>query len=402
MSSSGWKIDHYGSGADHRSSVPPVARRSICECAADIFGTSTEVRQSAAGDVARNAESVVDDLDGEVVVDLDVDSQRGGVGMPGGVANSFSHNRFRMIGQAGIDNRQRADELDPGAQLRAGELANSLVQPLPQPRCARFGTVQVEDRGADLLDDFLQIVHAVRETSLHFGRPRPRDRALQRQPDREEPLDDVVVKVARDPVTVGQDVEFAHPTLRSGELPGQRGLVGERSHHLELFGAERVFAFVPDATTTPATVSPARRGSTSAGPVPVPTPTPTLSYLRGVPSRRPGQPAIRATEIGASTPEAVTAPAVATTHKFDDVGGRQTDVGRNGHHVASAPVNFSASSATSRNMVAGSAPDSISVAMSRVASIHDCRARTARRGARCRSRYRPLPRALRPVFRRLR
>ena len=75
---------------------------------------------------------------------------------------------------------------------------------------------------------------------LHFGRSCTRDRALQRQSDGEEPLDDVVVQVARDPVTVGQNVEFAHPTLRRGELPGQRRLVGEGGHHVELFDAERV------------------------------------------------------------------------------------------------------------------------------------------------------------------
>ena len=37
---------------------------------------------------------------GEVVFDLDVDGQRGGVGMSNGVADSFSHNGFRVIGQA--------------------------------------------------------------------------------------------------------------------------------------------------------------------------------------------------------------------------------------------------------------------------------------------------------------
>ncbi|CNH78153.1 Uncharacterised protein [Mycobacterium tuberculosis] len=42
--------------------------------------------------------------------------------------------------------------------------------------------------------------------------------------------------------------------------------------------------------------------------------------------------------------------------------------------AASAPVSFSASSATRRNTVAGSAPDNNSVAMSRVDSIHACRA----------------------------
>ena len=56
--------------------------------------------------------------------------------------------------------------------------------------------------------------------------------SLQREPDREQPLDDVVVQVSRDPVPVGQYIEFTHPALRRGQLPGKRRLVGERGHHL--------------------------------------------------------------------------------------------------------------------------------------------------------------------------
>ncbi len=130
--------------------------------------------------------------------------------------------------------------------LGAGELGNGLVHPLPQPRRARFGAVQVEDRGADLLDDFLQIVHTAESRCCTSVRSRARDRSLQRQPDSEEPLDDVVVQVSRDPITVGQNVQFAHPALRRGELPGQRRLVGECGHHLELFDTERVCTFMPE------------------------------------------------------------------------------------------------------------------------------------------------------------
>jgi len=57
--------------------------------------------------------------------------------------------------------------------------------------------------------------------------------ALQGKSDGEEPLDDVVVEVPRDPVAVRQDVELAHPALRAGQLPGQRGLVSKGGHHVE-------------------------------------------------------------------------------------------------------------------------------------------------------------------------
>ena len=41
------------------------------------------------------------------------------------------------------------------------------------------------------------------------------------------------MEVPRDPVAVRQDVELAHPTLRAGQLPGQRGLVSKGGHNVE-------------------------------------------------------------------------------------------------------------------------------------------------------------------------
>ena len=129
------------------------------------------------------------------------------------------------------------------------------------------------------------------------------------------------------------------------------------------------------ATTTPATVSLARRGSTSAGPAPVPTPEVDVVELYAeCRPRRPARPALR-DRNRASPTESGTAPAVAATTSSTTSDGRHVTSDGTATSVASAPVNFSASSAMSRNTVAGSAPDNISVAMSRVASIHDCRAR---------------------------
>lgn len=78
--------------------------------------------------------------------------------MPNGVANGFSHNRFRVTGQSAIDNRQRADKLDCGAQLGAGELGAMASSSRVTPDAA-----QVEGRRADLLNDVLQIVYAARK-----------------------------------------------------------------------------------------------------------------------------------------------------------------------------------------------------------------------------------------------
>ena len=46
------------------------------------------------------------------------------------------------------------------------------------------------------------------------------------------------MQVAGDPFAVGDHVEFAHPVLRAGQLPGQGGLIGESRHHLQLFVGE--------------------------------------------------------------------------------------------------------------------------------------------------------------------
>ncbi len=48
------------------------------------------------------------------------------------------------------------------------------------------------------------------------------------------------MQVASDAVTVGQDAELTHLALRAGQLPSQSGLIGERSHHVELFVVERL------------------------------------------------------------------------------------------------------------------------------------------------------------------
>ena len=56
-----------------------------------------------------------------------------------------------------------------GAQIGASELRDGFVESLPQAGRARGRALQIEDRGSDLLDDFLKIVHALGKPLLHFG-----------------------------------------------------------------------------------------------------------------------------------------------------------------------------------------------------------------------------------------
>ena len=80
---------------------------------------------------------------------------------------------------------------------------------------------------------------------LHFGCACPWNRSLKRESDGEQALDDVIVQVARDAVTVGQDAELAHLALGAGQLPSQSGLIGECGHHVELFVVEWLRADSP-------------------------------------------------------------------------------------------------------------------------------------------------------------
>lgn len=110
----------------------------------------------------------------KVIIDGDIDRERRGVGVPHDVADRFTHDGFGMIGERGVDNRQRAGVLDGRAKVRTGELRNRVVKPLAQPGDARGRAVQVEDCGTDLVNDLLQLVDALRESLLHFWDPGPR------------------------------------------------------------------------------------------------------------------------------------------------------------------------------------------------------------------------------------
>ena len=46
------------------------------------------------------------------------------------------------------------------------------------------------------------------------------------------------MQIAGDPVPIGDHIEFAHPALGIGQLPGQGRLIGEGRHHLQLFVGE--------------------------------------------------------------------------------------------------------------------------------------------------------------------
>ena len=119
------------------------------------------------------------------------------------------------------------------------EFGDRLVDSLPKPGGSRRRGVQVEDRRLDFLYHSLQVVDGFGSRRRTSGSRTRGTVPCSRQADREQPLYHVVVEFTGNTVPLGDDVEFAHPALRGGQLPGQRRLVGERGHHLHLFVGER-------------------------------------------------------------------------------------------------------------------------------------------------------------------
>ena len=148
--------------------------------------------------------------------------------MAGGVGERFTQNCQQVRGQLrrhpGVDD---AIEFDAGPEVGPiGDVVDELED--LGPKAAVLMGLEREDAGADLPDRLVDLVDGLHEPGPVRVTPDVGHDRLQHHPDCEEPLDDRVVKVARDALPV---LELSHlvtvvPAAR--ELDGQRGLVGER------------------------------------------------------------------------------------------------------------------------------------------------------------------------------
>ena len=180
--------------------------------------------------------------------------------------------------------------------------------------------MQVEDRGADLLDDGLQLVDGVGEPLLHLRGAGPGDGALQREPDGEQSLDHVVVQIAGDPVAVGRPRRA--PACGAGCWPAARPGWPDRRRRPSSSSCSSLNSRASrsrSTTTNPATVSVVRSGSTSAGPASDPNAGPNAAAASAAVSRS-GVRLVKAVPItlstkwiGANDRGSAAEPAVSTT-----------------------------------------------------------------------------------------
>ena len=159
------------------------------------------------------------------------------------VGHQFTHHRHEVRDEVTGEIVDRPPEADVALQIVAlGDLADHVGELAADGRGLRAVLlVQLEDGRPDLGHRRVQVVDAAGEP---FGRLRVlrlegAAEAVQRQCRGEDPLDDVVVQVAGDPVPVGLHLEPPLALLGAGQLQDDRRAGGERREQLQVVGVER-------------------------------------------------------------------------------------------------------------------------------------------------------------------
>jgi len=201
-----------------------------------------EVPQPTARRPLVHAPAVVDDLHDDVLADVEGDRHSARMRVTHGVADALAHDGLHVGGQvAGHQAVDRTRHADGGPEIGAGgpgdDVEQTAAEAVPVPRIVRG--VQVEDGGADVPHGLVELFHGRPDLVGGLRVPDVGERALQAQAGGEDPLDHVVVEVARDPVTVISHIGPADRLLPGGQVQGQRGLVGEGADERGERGIER-------------------------------------------------------------------------------------------------------------------------------------------------------------------
>lgn len=146
----------------------------------NLFGAVHHIHQAAAAMIVRRyAVSVVGDVEGQHVGNVDFDGQPRGAGMTDGVAHGFRGDRFGMLGKLAADGGRRPVHPHSRDDVTVfGEVGDHALDTTPEATFVPQRGFQVEDAGADLLDNGLEIVQRAVESLDDLRRTRPGDRAL--------------------------------------------------------------------------------------------------------------------------------------------------------------------------------------------------------------------------------
>jgi len=92
--------------------------------------------------------------------------------------------------------------------------------------------VELEDRGAQLANDLVELCDVVDEAELHLRVVRHPRRRVQREPRREDPLDHRVVKITPKPLPLGHQRQLLGLLVQPGVVDGDRCGGRERDRQL--------------------------------------------------------------------------------------------------------------------------------------------------------------------------
>ena len=121
-----------------------------------------------------------------------------------------------------------ANRTDGTSPQPCSRLGRGVQQEAAQARrLVRTRGVQVEDGGADLPNGFVEILHRLPHAPLRVGIGAAPQHALELKPGGEQPLDDLIVQIPRDPVAIGEDVELPRRTVLLPQLQRERDLLRE-------------------------------------------------------------------------------------------------------------------------------------------------------------------------------
>ena len=102
--------------------------------------------------------------------------------------------------------------------------------------------MEVEDRGPNVPNCVVELVHDLVDSPARVLLVDQAQRALHAHPGGVEPLDHVIVQIPDDPVAVGEQLQ---QLLGLGGFQGQRRLIGEGAEHGDLLWLEGDGPLVP-------------------------------------------------------------------------------------------------------------------------------------------------------------